>query len=97
MLFLCRYVLIPGYTDDAAGIEKLTKFCHEHMDHLMGVELLPYHLLGKNKWDELGLKYPLEGVQTPSVEETLKVVDQLEAAGIQVICDAKRARKASQL
>lgn len=90
-------MLIPGYTADAPGIEKLIMFCQEHSGHLMGVELLPYHLLGKNKWDELGIKYPLEGVQTPSVEETLKVVDQLEAAGIQVICDAKRHRKAAQL
>ena len=64
---------------------------------MMGVELLPYHLLGKNKWDELGLKYPLEGVQTPSIEETLRVVDQLEASGINVICDAKRHRKAQAL
>lgn len=59
---------------------------------LQGIELLPYHLLGKNKWDELGLKYPLVGVQTPPLAQTLEVVDKLEAAGLNVICDAKRLR-----
>jgi pyruvate formate lyase activating enzyme len=86
--FWLRYVLIPGRTDDAADIKKLVSFCQGHPS-LQGVELLPYHLLGKNKWDALKLKYPLEGVQTPPHEHVMKVVDQLEEAGVNVICDAK--------
>lgn len=45
--------------------------------------------LGRNKWDELGLSYPLEGVQPPGREAVLAVVDQLEAAGLAVMCDVK--------
>ena len=45
-----------------------------------------------NKWHELGLQYPLEGVSTPPLEQTLQVVDKLEGAGLNVICDAKRQR-----
>ncbi|KAF8073189.1 rpa1 [Scenedesmus sp. PABB004] len=89
--FWLRYVLIPGHTDDAAGIDKLIAFCQSHPS-LMGVELLPYHLLGRNKWDEMNMAYPLDGVAPPPLEATLAVVDRLEAAGLNVICDAKRAR-----
>eukprot|EP00878_Enallax_costatus_P008745 GHUV01009141.1.p1 GENE.GHUV01009141.1~~GHUV01009141.1.p1 ORF type:complete len:297 (+),score=66.30 GHUV01009141.1:972-1862(+) len=89
--FWLRYVLIPGYSDDRPGIQKLIKFCKDQPS-LQGVELLPYHLLGKNKWDALGLKYPLEGVQTPSHKQVMQVVDEIEAAGLNVICDAKNKR-----
>jgi pyruvate formate lyase activating enzyme len=54
------------------------------------VELLPYHKLGVNKWEELGLQYPLAAVDTPSVDKVMEVVGRLEAAGLNVICDAKR-------
>lgn len=86
--FWLRYVLIPGHTDDNAGIRKLIDFCHDQPS-LQGVELLPYHLLGKNKWDELGLDYPLMGVQTPSHAQVMEVIGQIETSGINVICDAK--------
>ncbi|KAF6260330.1 pyruvate formate-lyase activating enzyme [Scenedesmus sp. NREL 46B-D3] len=89
--FWLRYVLIPGYTDDAKDVDMLVDFC-QRQPTLQGVELLPYHRLGVNKWHELGLQYPLEGVSTPPLEQTLRVVDTLEAAGLNVICDAKRQR-----
>ena len=36
------------------------------------IEVLPYHDLGKSKWINLGLTYPLEGVRFPTDKEVLE-------------------------
>ena len=32
------------------------------------VEVLPYHTLGRRKWDNLGLQYKLESIDPPTKE-----------------------------
>ena len=32
------------------------------------VEVLPYHTLGRHKWDNLGIEYKLEGIAPPTKE-----------------------------
>jgi pyruvate formate lyase activating enzyme len=86
--FWVRYVLVPGHTDSPRDIELLADWA-SRQPTLCGIELLPYHTFGKNKWEVLGLKYPLEGVATPSGEAVRDVVSRLEAAGLNVMCDAK--------
>jgi pyruvate formate lyase activating enzyme len=54
---------------------------------LAGVELLPYHLYGRAKWEALGLKYPLDGVATPAPAAVRRAVARLEAAGLKVLCE----------
>lgn len=63
-----RHVLIPGITDDPTGLEDMYKFISE-LNTVDRVEVLPYHTLGLIKWDKLELKYPLEGVPTPTKEQ----------------------------
>ena len=61
-----RQVLVPGYTDDALDLLKLKEFISS-LKSVEKVEILPYHTLGKYKWDDLNLKYELENV--PSATE----------------------------
>ncbi|WP_017349561.1 pyruvate formate lyase 1-activating protein [Pantoea sp. A4] len=72
-----RYVVVPGYTDDDASAHLLGEFT-SGMDNIEKIELLPYHELGKHKWDVLGETYPLDGVKPPS-RATLEHIQQILA------------------
>ena len=57
-----RQVVVPGKTDSEEYIRELGKFI-KTLDNVEKVELLPYHLLGVNKYETLGIKYRLEGLE----------------------------------
>ncbi|MGI6003542.1 MAG: pyruvate formate-lyase-activating protein [Lachnospiraceae bacterium] len=63
-----RQVLVPGYTDDEEDLRKTADFIAS-LKNVQRVEVLPYHTMGIYKWKELGIPYPLEGVEPPSEEE----------------------------
>ena len=70
-----RQVLIPGYTDDEHDLLKLKDFIST-LKTVDKVEILPYHNMGKYKWEKLGFKYELEGVPEASnkdVERAKKI------------------------
>lgn len=62
-----RHVLIPGYTDDPKDLWKLREFI-ETLANVEKIEILPYHVMGVNKYKQLNLVYPLEGVLQPTKE-----------------------------
>lgn len=63
-----RHVLVPGLTDDEAGLVALKEFI-DSLKTVSRVEILPYHTLGLFKWEKIGEPYTLDGVKTPSEEE----------------------------
>lgn len=62
-----RHVLVPGVSDFDEDLEELSRFIGG-LDTVEKVEVLPYHTLGRFKYDELGISYPLEGVAPPTPE-----------------------------
>lgn len=56
-----RHVVVPGLTDGRAHLAALREYVRT-LPRVERVELLPYHLLGKNKFAALGVPYSLEGV-----------------------------------
>lgn len=65
-----RHVLVPGrYTEK--DLTDLSSFIAT-LSNVEKTEILPYHKMGVYKWKELGLEYPLEGVETPPEEEVNK-------------------------
>ena len=63
-----RHVLIPGLTDSEDELTSIKQFT-DSLKTVEKIELLPYHLLGKHKWESLNLEYPLEGVKPPTKEQ----------------------------
>ncbi|MFT8352827.1 pyruvate formate-lyase-activating protein [Clostridium saccharoperbutylacetonicum] len=57
-----RHVVVPGITDGVEHLKELKEYI-DTIPNVEKVELLPYHLLGKNKYDTLGIKYSLEDVK----------------------------------
>lgn len=62
-----RHVLVPGINDDDFSLNKLNKFI-KTLNNVQRVEILPYHNLGEFKYEDLGIKYPLSGLRSPSKE-----------------------------
>ena len=67
-----RQVLVPGYTDDEEDLEKLNKFI-KSLKTVENVQILPYHSMGKFKWEKLGNKYELEDVRTANQDDVDRV------------------------
>lgn len=72
-----RNVLVPGVTDDKEDLEGLRDFVAS-LKTVKRFEVLPYHTLGVVKYEELGIKYELEGVLPPTKEEIKRANDILE-------------------
>lgn len=53
-----RHVVVPGYTDTEEDLFELGKFIGS-LKNLRALDVLPYHTMGKHKYDELGIAYPL--------------------------------------
>ena len=66
-----RQVLIPGITDDKKDLLKLKEFISS-LKNVQKVELLPYHNLGKFKWENLNLEYPLKNVKQATINDLEK-------------------------
>ena len=62
-----RHVLVPGGSDNDDYLRRTREFI-DTLKTVEKVEVLPYHSLGVPKYQELGIPYRLEGVESPSAE-----------------------------
>ncbi|MCD8081981.1 MAG: pyruvate formate lyase-activating protein [Clostridiales bacterium] len=66
-----RHVLVPGLTDSEEELSALRDFARG-LPTLKRIEVLPYHTLGRFKWEKLGIPYSLDGVPVPTQEEVAR-------------------------
>ena len=79
-----RHVVVPGITLYREYLEGLGTFMAS-LHNVQALDVLPYHTLGKVKYEKLGLLYPLEGTREATKEEA--------AAARQIILAAYKKAK----
>lgn len=65
-----RHVVVPGITDDPALLTRLGAFLGT-LSNVKALDVLPYHIMGVSKYEELGIDYPLKGVEPASRKEAM--------------------------
>ena len=77
-----RHVLVPQRSDDEEDLKCLDAFV-KTLHNVKRFEVLPYHTLGAYKWKELGMEYPLEGIEPPDKETIERANTLLHTADYQ--------------
>lgn len=78
-----RIPLIPGITDGDANLADIIRFAGR-LKTLEGIDLLPFHRIGEDKYRRLGLADNMAGTAPPSPERVAAIKNRFERAGLVV-------------
>ena len=78
-----RHVVFPGITDDPKQLTQLGQFIGT-LPNVKALDVLPYHVMGVSKYRELGIPYPLEGVE-PATREQAKEARRVILTAVQQV------------
>ncbi|UMZ73450.1 glycyl-radical enzyme activating protein [Natranaerofaba carboxydovora] len=83
---IIRKAIIPGFNDNEKDVKSTAKFARWLGKNVKGIDLLPYHRLGENKYRYLGKKYLLEGAKPPSNDkmQTFKKIIEEERVPVTI-------------
>ncbi len=73
---ILRTPVIPGFNDSLADIRHIGEFVTKNFKNYKGMELLPYHKLGRGKYISLGRNYELKELTPPS-DEKMEELNQI--------------------
>ena len=76
-----RYVLVPGLTDIPEEMEAVADF-GSSLGVVERVEILPFHQMGRYKWERLKLNYTLEGTEPPTNAQVDTAIAIFREAGL---------------
>ena len=70
-----RHVVVPGITDDPVLLTRLGSFLGT-LNNVKALDVLPYHIMGVPKYEELDIPYPLKSVE-PATRKDAKAAKQI--------------------
>lgn len=76
-----RFVLVPGLTDDDENLRSIADFVAE-LGNVERVEVLPFHQMGRFKWQKLELNYTLNEAQPPAPEQVERACEIFRGVGL---------------
>jgi pyruvate formate lyase activating enzyme len=79
-----RFVIVPGWTDNLEEVGHMADFA-AGLGNVERVDVLPFHQLGRFKWEQLGMEYQLRDAQPPSREKIEEVIARFRATGLNAV------------
>src|SRR6201993_4108744 len=79
-----RFVLVPGLTDDDENVSQIANFAGS-LGNVERVDVLPFHQMGRFKWNELGMEYQMRDAKPPSRETMDEAISHFRAAGLKAV------------
>jgi pyruvate formate lyase activating enzyme len=79
-----RFVLVPGWTDNQEEVGRMADFA-AGLGNVERVDVLPFHQMGRFKWEQLGMEYQLKDAKPPSAETVQEAITRFRGAGLNVI------------
>jgi pyruvate formate lyase activating enzyme len=76
-----RFVLVPGLTDDPEMVKGIAQFV-AGLGNVERVEVLPFHQLGRYKWERLGLAYACANIGAPAADLVDRTIGIFRSAGL---------------
>ena len=70
-----RHVMVPGITDNLKSVNNLFDKISHLSDKIDRIEVLPYHRMGLEKYEELGLDYSLKNIPEMDIAKAKEFQD----------------------
>jgi pyruvate formate lyase activating enzyme len=79
-----RFVIVPGWTDNMEEVDRMAEFAAS-LGNVERVDILPFHQMGRFKWEKLGMDYKMRDAKPPSRETMDEAISHLRAAGLNAV------------
>lgn len=79
-----RFVLVPGLTDAPDNIDAVAAIASRWKGTVPRIEVLPFHQMGRDKWQALAYPYQLADTKSPEPSDVALVREQFRSYGFQV-------------
>jgi pyruvate formate lyase activating enzyme len=79
-----RFVVVPGWTDNTDEAKRMAEFAAS-LGNVQRIDVLPFHQMGRFKWEKLGMDYKMKDAQPPSRQTIDQALAIFRAAGLEAV------------